>query len=154
VPCGATQQQFSLSGAANVTKLLKVGIGTIQLLSADGGVGTGKIKPVAAIDSLNVNLVDPTLLAKNPKGWTKLACGLQSTAKTDSGQDVTFIRKGQQVCFTLPVGATTLHKTLRVAYYDAVLARWVFLKTTINTTTACQASFRLAPTTFALFGSS
>jgi hypothetical protein len=135
---------------------LKVGIGTIQLLSSDGGLGTGKIKPVAAIASLNVNLVNSTILAKSPKGWITLACGLASSAKAASGEPVTFIRKGQQVCFTLPVGATTLHKKLRIAYYDTGLSRWVFLKTNIDekTSTACQASFRLAPTTFALFGSS
>ncbi|MEP7356368.1 MAG: hypothetical protein ABI847_03960 [Anaerolineales bacterium] len=154
VPCGANQQQFSLSGAANITKLLKVGIGTVQLLSADGGVGTGAVKPVAAITALNINLVDTPLLARSPKGWTLLTCGMDASAKAAGGQAVTFIRKGQQVCFTLPVGATALHKTLRVAYYDKVLARWVFLKTTLSATTACQASFRLAPATFALFGNS
>ncbi len=152
VPCGVNQQQFSLTGASNITKLLKVGIGTVQLLSADGGVGTGAVKPVAAIAAFNVNLVESALLSKSPKGWTALTCGVQSSAKAASGQAVTFIRKGQQVCFTLPVGATALHKTLRIAYFDSVLSRWVFLKTTLNATSACQASFRLAPATFALFG--
>ena len=152
-PCGLGAQEFTLTGAANVTKLLDVGIGTVRLLSNQGGVGTGAVRPlVVPISSLTVDLIDSLLLKTSPVGWTSLACGIMTSAKVEGGQAATFIVKGQQICFNLPVGATSLYKNLRIAYYDTGLARWVFLKTTVGATQACHSSFRLTPTTFALFG--
>jgi len=51
------------------------------------------------------------------------------------------------------VGAAAAYSSLRIAYFDSRLSRWVFLTTRVTATQACHASFRFAPTMFALFGS-
>lgn len=76
-----------------------------------------------------------------------------TSTNVSDGQAATYILKGQQVCFDLPVGAAAAYTNLHIAYYDAGLGRWVFLQTTVGATQACHSSFRLAPATFALFGS-
>jgi len=133
---------------------LSIGIGTVKLLSATGGVGNGAVRILfVPITSFSANLLAATALKPSPAGWTSLGCGVQTSGKVQDGQVVTYILKGQQVCFTLPVGAAAAYSSLRIAYFDGRLARWVFLNTTVTATQACHASFRLAPTTFALFGS-
>ena len=153
--CGTGAQTFTRTGADNVTKLIDVGIGTVTLLSNQGGVGTGAIRLLfAPISSLTVDLVASALLNPSPAGWTNLGCGILNNAKVSDGQTATYILKGQRVCFNLPLGAAEAYKNLRIAYFDTGLARWVFLNTTVGITQACHSSFRLAPATFALFGSS
>ena len=126
----------------------------MKLLSDTGGVGNGAVRILfVPITSFTANLVAATALQASPAGWTNLGCGVQTSGEVSDGQAVTYILKGQQVCFTLPVGAAAAYSSLRIAYFDARLARWVFLTTTVNATQACHSSFRLAPTTFALFGS-
>ncbi len=95
----------------------------------------------------------PGSLKKSPAGWTALSCGIQASAKVGSGEAVTYVVKGQKVCFDLPVGATAAYNTIRVAYFDTTLARWVtFSKTVVGASEACHSSFRLLPSTYALFG--
>ena len=152
--CWSGPQTFTVTGAENVTNWLNVGVGTARLRSNIGGVGTGAVRLLfVPITSFTVDLVPATLLKPSPAGWTDLGCGIMTSGKVSDGQVLTYILRGQQVCFTLPVGATAAYTSLRIAYYDTRLARWVFLLTTVNATQACHSSFRLAPTTFALFGS-
>ena len=152
-PCGAGAQTFTLTGPDKVTQLLKVGIGTVMLLSNEAGVGTGAVRlSFTPTVTLTVNLIAPAQLPANPAGWTNLGCGIRDSAAVADGQAATFIRKGQQVCFALPVGAAAAYKSLRIAYWDATLGRWVFLTTLVGPDMACHSSFRLLPTTFALFG--
>jgi hypothetical protein len=158
-PCGSGAQTFTLTEPTNVTnpptvtKLLDVGIGTVMLLSNEAGIGTGAVRPLfVPISMLTVNLIAPELLHGSPAGWTNLGCGIRNSAIVSDGQAATFVRKGQQVCFVLPVGAAAAYKNLRIAYWDTGLARWVFLNTTVGAIYACHSSFRLLPTTFALFG--
>lgn len=67
--CGLGAQTFSVTGATNVTQLLDVSIGTVMLLSNQGGVGTGAIRPLfVPITSLRVNLIGATLLQSSPAG--------------------------------------------------------------------------------------
>jgi hypothetical protein len=151
--CGVGAQTFTVTGPEKVTQLLDVGIGSAMFLSDVGGLGTGAIRPLfVPITSMTVDLIPATLLQPNPAGWTDLGCGITTSGKVSDGQAVTYILQGQQVCFDLAVGAAAAYKNLRIAYFDNRLARWVFLQTTVSNTQACHASFRLAPTTFALFG--
>jgi len=152
--CGAGPQTFSLTAPASVTSTLSIGIGTVRLLSNAGGVGNGALRLLfVPITSFSADLLAASALPTSPTGWTNLGCGVETSGKVQDGQAVTYIIKGQQVCFTLPVGAAAAYSSLRIAYFDSRLSRWVFLTTTVTATQACHASFRFAPTTFALFGS-
>jgi hypothetical protein len=153
-PCGTGLQAFSLKGSSNVTNLLDVNIGSVQLLSNRGGTGTGAVRPLTIpIDNVAVNLVPMTALKTMPTGVTALTCGIQPSAKFTNGQEVTYVTAGQKVCFDLPAGAAATYETLKLYYYDAGLGRWVALKSTVGATEACHTSFRLAPVTFVLGGS-
>jgi hypothetical protein len=152
--CGAGTQTFSLLAPNDVTGLLKLGIGTVKLNSNTGGVGNGAVRILfAPITSFTARLIAATALNPSPEGWTDLGCGIQTSGKVSDGRALTYVVKGQQVCFTLPVGAAAAYSTLRIAYWDTALTRWVFLNTRVTDTQACHSSFRLAPATFALFGS-
>jgi hypothetical protein len=152
--CGTGPQTFSIKAPASITGTLSIGIGTVRLWSDAGGVGNGAVRILfVPITSYTANLLAATALERSPAGWTNLGCGVRTSGKVSDGQALTYILKGQQVCFTLPVGAAAAYSSLRIAYFDTRLARWVFLSTTVNDTQACHSSFRLAPTTFALFGS-
>ena len=145
---------MQLNGAENVTKKLDLGIGSVQLLSNLAGIGIGKVRPLTIpIVEFTANLVGPASLEKSLPGWTVLSCGIQASAKTESGDAVTFVLKGQNVCFDLPLGATAAYNTIRVGYFDTTLGRWVnFSKTVVGASEACHSSFRLLPSTYALFG--
>lgn len=131
------------------------GVGFAQLLSNQAGVGTGAIRLLAVpISTFTVQVVTELNLGSAPAGWSLLSCGLNTSAVVAGGQVATYVVKGQKVCFNLPTGATAAYKTIRVAYFDTTLLRWVtFSKTVVGLTQACHSSFRLLPTTFALFGS-
>jgi hypothetical protein len=89
----------------------------------------------------------------SPAGWTVLSCGIQASAKIGSGEAVTFVVKGQKICFDLPAGARTAFNTIRVAYDDTPLARWVtFSQTVVSAGEASHSSFRFLPSTYAVFG--
>jgi hypothetical protein len=151
--CGTGPQSFTVTGSDQVTNTLDVGIGLVAFLSNVGGVGTGPIRPLfSPITSLTADLIPATALNPSPAGWTDLGCGIMLSGKVSDGEAVTYIIGGQLVCFNLPVGATAAYTSLRIAYYDTRLARWVFLQNTVSDRQACHASFRLAPTVFALFG--
>jgi hypothetical protein len=143
-----------LTGANNVTKTIDLGIGSVQLLSNLAGIGIGSIRPLTVpIVEFTANLVGPASLEKSPPNWTVLSCGIQASAKVEAGDAVTYVVKGQKICFDLPVGATAAYNTLRVGYFDTTLARWVtFAKTVVGASEACHSSFRLLPSTYALFG--
>ncbi len=145
---------ITLNGANNVTKPIDLGIGSVQLLSNLAGIGIGTVRPLTVpIIEFTANLITPGSLEKSPAGWTGLSCGIKASAKVGAGDAVTYVVKGQKVCFDLPVGATAAYNTLRVAYFDTTLARWVtFSKTVVNAGEACHSSFRLLPSTYALFG--
>jgi hypothetical protein len=152
--CGTGPQLFSITAPNSITSTLSVGIGTVRLWAETAGVGNGAVKILfVPITTLNAYLLSAPALPTSPAGWTSVSCGILVSGKVLDGQAVTYIPKGQQVCFNLPVGAAAAYSSLRIAYFDTRLARWVFLNTTVNATQACQSSFRLAPTTFALFGS-
>ena len=151
--CGTGPQTFTVKAPQSVTSSLAVGVGSVKLLSNTGGVGNGAVRLLfAPIISFSADLLPAPALMPSPDGWTDLGCGIRTSGKVSDGRPVTYIIKGQQVCFTLPVGAAAAYSTLRIAYYDSFLARWVFLSTQVSATQACHSSFRLAPTTFALFG--
>ena len=153
--CGTGVQSFSIAAPNDVTGLLKLGtVGTLRLNSNTGGVGNGAVRILfAPITSLTGRLIAPSALNESPAGWTDLGCGVQISGKVSDGRALTYVVKGQQVCFNLPVGAAAAYSSLRIAYWDAALTRWVFLATKVNATQACHSSFRLAPATFALLGS-
>jgi hypothetical protein len=152
--CGSGPQAFSISAPASITTTLNIGIGSVKLWSDTGGVGNGAVKLLfVPITNYGAHLFPPAALPTSPAGWTNLGCGIVTSGKVSDGQPVTYILKGQQICFTLPVGAAAAYSSLRIAYFDTRLSRWVFLNTTVNATQACHSSFRLAPATFALFGS-
>jgi|SRR5579859_8036595 len=152
--CGAGPQLFSITAPTSITSTLSVGIGTVRLYSEEAGVGNGAVRILfVPITTFSAFLLAAPALPPSPAGWTDLGCGILTTGKVLDGQAVTYILKGQQVCFTLPVGAAAAYSSLRIAYFDTHLSRWVFLNTTVSATQACHSSFRLAPTTFALFGS-
>ena len=68
-------------------------------------------------------------------GWTDLGCGVETSGKVSDGRPLTYVVKGQQVCFNLPVGAAAAYTTLRIAYWDKALTRWVFLTTKLSAPT-------------------
>ena len=153
--CGVGAQSFSVVAPNDVTGLLQLGaVGTLRLNSNTGGVGNGAVRILfAPISALTGRLIAPAALNQSPAGWTDLGCGVQTSGKVSDGRALTYVVKGQQVCFNLPVGAAAAYSSLRIAYWDAALTRWVFLTTKVNATQACHSSFRLAPATFALLGS-
>jgi hypothetical protein len=141
-------------GAANVTEEIDLGIGSAQLLSNLAGIGIGQVRPLTIpIVEFTAGLVAPGDLESSPAGWSVLSCGIKASGITESGDAVTYVVKGQKICFDLPLGATAAYNTIRVAYYDTTLLRWVtFSKTVLDATEACHSSFRLLPSTYALFG--
>jgi hypothetical protein len=151
--CGTGTQSFTVTGADRVTQIFDFGYGSAAFLSNQGGITQGVIRPLfSPITSLTASLVPASALSPSPAGWTNLGCGITLSGTVADGEAVTYVIRGQLVCFQLPVGATAAYNFLRIAYYDVRLGRWVFLQTNVGVTIACHASFRLAPTTFALFG--
>ena len=153
--CGTGPQTFSVQAPNAVTGLLKLGTtGTVKLNSNTGGVGNGAVRILfVPVTSFTAKLIAATALNESPAGWTDLGCGIQTSGKVSDGRPLTYVVKGQQVCFNLPVGAAAAYSSLRIGYWDVALTRWVFLTTKVSATQACHSSFRLAPATFALFGS-
>ena len=153
--CGTGPQTFSILAPNDVTGLLKLGVvGTVRLNSNTGGVGNGAVRILfVPVTSFTARIIAATALNPSPAGWTDLGCGVETSGKVSDGRPLTYVVKGQQVCFNLPVGAAAAYTTLRIAYWDKALTRWVFLTTKLSATQACHSSFRLAPATFALFGS-
>lgn len=153
-PC-ALNAPTVLGGASNVTQPINLGIGSIQLLSNLGAIGAGTVSSVVVpIVEFTANVVSPGSLQSSPAGWTQLAaCGIRASARAGSGAAITYVIKGQKICFDLPPGASAAYNALRIAYYDTTLARWVtFQKSVVGASEVCHSSFRLLPSTYALFG--
>ena len=150
--CGALPAVQKLEGNANVTKVQDLGFADHQFVSDQSAVGAGTVRPLfVPLTQATVEAIDAGDLKASPPGWTNLACGLQVSALAGS-RAATYVRHGQATCFDLPIGVTATYKSLRLAYWDTALGRWVFLKTKVGAASACNRSFRLLPATFSLFG--
>ena len=138
--------------ANDLTAQVRLGAGSVQLLSPDGLDADGK--STLTVTHLEAEVVVLGHLPRAPASWRLLTCGLQPAAVDATGQAASFLTGGFKICLTVPpdVSAAT---DVRLAYFDPRpgIVRWVFTRSEGAAGQICSARFHL-PATFALLARS
>jgi hypothetical protein len=138
VPTGGSATRFEL------------GIGTVDLLSADGLNAQGGASVTVA--RLDVDVVPVAQLPGAPARWRLFSCGLRAAVVGAGGQTSLFITHGLMICLALPQGDAVAAEP-RLAYFDSRvgISRWVFMPSQAPARQVCSTPFHL-PATFVLLG--